>query len=195
MFLLIAVATYTSAADCTGKPNAYPIYNADLTQQFVKRTKNGLRYLIKSGTDSAAQNIHLIHLYGSAYEMGVAYGELMKEEISEMISACDKYWATGVEDLLKFLPGMFFQYNVFAHTSQKKKEPIRKIVAELGFHAALDAVYFATAEFTPQRFTDELKGIAAGSNTSYVMLRRLNLLPELTQAHCAYLSWKPNYFL
>lgn len=51
---------------------------------------------------------------------------------------------------------------------------------------ALDLNYYVSAPFTPARFDEEMKGIEAGSNNlvSYELLRRTNLIPELTQAHC-----------
>ena len=45
----------------------------------------------------------------------------------------------------------------------------------------------AAAAYTPQRFIDEMKGMADGSKgaISYVDIRRANMIPELFQAHCS----------
>jgi hypothetical protein len=54
----------------------------------------------------------------------------------------------------------------------------------------LDLNYQITLPFIPQRFIDEFKGIADGSNgkVSESMLIRANMLPELTQAACTVLG-------
>ncbi len=50
----------------------------------------------------------------------------------------------------------------------------------------LDLNYYITLKYTPSRFDEEMKGIAAGSKglVSYELIRRLNIFPELTQAAC-----------
>lgn len=50
----------------------------------------------------------------------------------------------------------------------------------------LDLNWFAVRLFTPSRFIDEMKGIAAGSKglVDYHRLRRINMVPEITRAAC-----------
>ena len=45
---------------------------------------------------------------------------------------------------------------------------------------ALDVNWYIAKPWIPDRFDDELKGIAEGSNYSYKDLRRINMFPELT---------------
>jgi hypothetical protein len=58
-------------------------------------------------------------------------------------------------------------------------------IEQLGFYL-LDLNYQIALPYIPQRFIDEVKGIADGSNgtVSEQMLIRANMLPELTQAAC-----------
>jgi len=50
----------------------------------------------------------------------------------------------------------------------------------------LDLNYQIALPYIPQRFIDEVKGIADGSNglVSEQLLIRINMVPELTQAAC-----------
>jgi len=58
---------------------------------------------------------------------------------------------------------------------------------------ALDLNYLVSVPYTPARFEEEMHGIADGSNglITYELIRRLNLIPELTQAACTEVgAWK-----
>lgn len=103
--------------------------------------------------------------------MGKAYGTLMKKELSDMTVSFLDYLEKQVEAFLTKVPAF-----------------LREIIAKEGLHAALDLTHALTAKYTPARFEEELKGIADGSGIDIVQLRRLNLLPELTQAHCTVLG-------
>jgi len=48
------------------------------------------------------------------------------------------------------------------------------------FNKLLDLNFWISREFTPDRFVDEMKGLADGSGVDYVTIRRLNYYPELT---------------
>jgi hypothetical protein len=58
----------------------------------------------------------------------------------------------------------------------------------------LDINYYVASPFTPQRYLDEMKGMADGSKgvIDYTLLRRINFLPELSKAHCTVVgAWGP----
>jgi hypothetical protein len=48
----------------------------------------------------------------------------------------------------------------------------------------LDMNWEIASSYIPSRFNDELQGIADASGVSLTRLKRANILPELTQAHC-----------
>ena len=73
------------APDPHAKPNIHPIYEIDPVQ--LNTTKNGKLYL--AGNVSGT-NVHLIHVYGTPYEMGYAIGTLLKEQLTNFIS---EMWA------------------------------------------------------------------------------------------------------
>ena len=49
--------------------------------------------------------------------------------------------------------------------------------------------YIITKKYTPQRWEDEMKGIAKGSGIPVKTWRRLNLIPELLKASCSIGGW------
>jgi isopenicillin-N N-acyltransferase-like protein len=53
----------------------------------------------------------------------------------------------------------------------------------------LDLNYIITKKFTPQRWEDEMKGIAKGSGVPVKTWRRLSMLPELLKASCSLGGW------
>lgn len=56
----------------------------------------------------------------------------------------------------------------------------------------LDIQWMLVEEYVPQRFIDELEGIAEGSGIDYAMLRRVNVIPELIQMQCSMMgAWGP----
>jgi hypothetical protein len=81
--LLLAVAATMAAgipvpSSCDGAPNPYPVTAP--TPQFVSKAMGGARYSLP-GT-----NISIVHLHGTAYEMGQQYGTLMRTEIQELFA-------------------------------------------------------------------------------------------------------------
>ena len=68
MFALLAIAALCAPAwaqyNCSGTPNTKPVWTA--APVFVRKTTNGALY--QAG--DAVQNISVVHLYGSAYELG-----------------------------------------------------------------------------------------------------------------------------
>jgi len=152
-----------SCADpsCTGKPNTFPINENAL--KFVLQVPNGKLYT----TQGIDPPINIIHVYGTAYEMGLAQGQLVKSFVDDLVPAVEKYLEEQVEQSLNFLP-----------------EWLQEYIAEEGVNAALDVTYYATRDYTPSYFFDEIKGLSDGSGIDYQTLIDVHMLPELTQAAC-----------
>jgi hypothetical protein len=164
-FLLVVVAH--CEFDCQGQPNNNPIINEEPV--LVKTIANGKKYTVGKGDDS----IYLIHVYGTPYEWGKAAGELMREELQDMIPTYYRYLDEMIAHYIKYMP-----------------ETWAKVVAEIGLDMALDLNYEITKKYTPQRFQDELNGLADGSMLNMKLFRRMNLLPELIKAGCSmYGAW------
>lgn len=163
LFVLFGLAH--GQRDCTGTANTEPIYTKPPI--FVNQLQNGKRYLAGQGNDS----IHLVHVYGSAYEMGKAFGQLMKKELNIMVPIFENYLDDFLINQVKIL--------------QKIPKEWAEVVVKFGLTAALDLNYELTKSYVPQRFIDEMQGIADGSGLSYMQLVRMNYVPEITQAGCS----------
>ena len=106
--------------------------------------------------------------------MGYAYGQLYGPEIATNLDNLIVYGKEKIEGFLSKL-GL----------SQFIMDLVWGQIEQLGFYL-LDLNYQIALPYIPQRFIDEVKGIADGSNgtVSEQMLIRANMLPELTQAAC-----------
>ena len=110
--------------------------------------------------------------------MGYAYGRLMKDELKVMVK--DFFgWAAG-----------YISNNV----TQLAQLPrwLRNEIGQSGVAVAkrmLDLNYLITKKYTPQRWDDEFKGVAAGSGISIKTWRRISLIPELLKASCSIGGW------
>jgi hypothetical protein len=94
-----------------------------------------------------------------------------------------------VDYLLNQLGDILAQYSVPKFLINK----IKSWAKDLGFWA-LDLNWKIAEPYTPLRYDEEFKGIAAGSNgkVDYDDLRRINMIPELTQAACTIVgAWGP----
>lgn len=154
--------------NCKGTPNTNPIIDVPLI--FVRNTTRGKRYLAGGNSDD---HIHLIHVYGKPYDWGRAVGELMKEELNIMVPQYFSYLEAMIQEYLKHIPHF-----------------LAEIIAKYGLHFALDLNYEITKKYTPERYDQELHGLADGSGIDVKQFRRLNLLPELIKAACSmYGAW------
>lgn len=158
LFLSSALAEY----ECSGKENKKPFLTKDPV--FVKGVQNGKRYI--AGDDD--HPLHVVHVYGSPYEMGKAQGELMRDEIQKMVPEYWEYLNTFIEKYIPYIP-----------------KKLADMIIQFGLHVALDVEWEMTRLYTPQRYIDEIRGVAHGANMDEKDIRRMNLLPELIKAACS----------
>lgn len=67
------------------KPNFEPIQDANLT--LIKEIKNARLYIAGQGQEQ----IYVVHLWGTPYEMGFAHGSLIKDRMTKMIASFWRY--------------------------------------------------------------------------------------------------------
>lgn len=63
-----------------------PILDGSLT--FVREIKNARLYIAGKGDDQ----IYVVHLWGSPYEMGFAHGTILKERVSALVQTLWTYF-------------------------------------------------------------------------------------------------------
>jgi hypothetical protein len=65
---LVAIGAFSCAAaanfNCSGTPNTKPVWTTE--PALVRKVSNGAYFV----SGDATQNISVVHLYGSAYELG-----------------------------------------------------------------------------------------------------------------------------
>jgi hypothetical protein len=161
-------------AECHGKPkpnaaaNTYPINTAEPT--FVKSVKNGKLFTMDQGNTT----VSIVHIYGTPYELGYAQGQLMGSTAKNFVD--DVY--------------IYIEQQVAAAANGSKElswlpKELVEIIALHGLDFALDLTVDATAKYTPDYFTQELKGLAAASGVDFKKIERIHMLGELTKGSCS----------
>ncbi len=112
----------------------------------------GYRTSIGTGTEEIA----VIVVSGTPYEMGYRYGQLMQAEIQA------------------FMPG-FLAYSQADIIGMGIPNP----------NSALDAAWVSTAPHTDDRYEEELEGLAAGAGVDYLTLRRAHCVPIIAPYSCS----------
>jgi exportin-7 len=128
MFRLLLAATALGAAQaayCNGSPasglrtNENPIFDGmGESMRFLRKTKNAV--LFETGPENAT--FHVVHLYGSPYELGVAQGTILKREVNAFYS---KTWS--------YLVGLAVN-----ELGDKIPPLVQAKIISLGFEKALD---------------------------------------------------------
>lgn len=137
---------------------------------FVRSVPNGALYTVGEGDDE----IPVVHLWGSAYEKGLAHGQLMKPQVTGLITRSMAYFEEQVESAI----------NGTGHSLGFPQDTIDKI-AEIGLDAMLDLTFLNTEEFTGNYFYEEIYGLADGSGVDVASIRRLHMIGELTKGRCS----------
>ncbi len=135
----------------------------------VQVVQNGERLV----AGAKGSEIPVVHVAGTAFEMGVAHGKLMAKELKEFLPLVSAY----MKDALPAdqIPPIF-----------------KAAFAKGGVAACLDAVFNLTAPFIPPYFLEEQRGLAAGSGLDELEFRRLSMMGELTKMGCTMLgAWGP----
>ena len=101
LFCLFAIISSVQLVNpsCKGSYNTNPIVQDEPT--FISSVPNGKRFVVGSGYDK----INIVHVYGGTpYDMGFAFGSLMKKELNELIPEYFAYLDKTIEDALKKVP-------------------------------------------------------------------------------------------
>ena len=101
--------------------------------------------------------------------MGLAQGELLKEQIAKFMTGTFDYLLSQVD-----LPGVILPPD------------LAELLLLKGMDAVLDQYAAFTDPFTPQSNFDEMKGLADGSGVDFDTIHRLNLFPEISKASCSF---------
>lgn len=140
LYVVSAAPKYPQYEGCTGTPNEEPLITDE--PKLVKKVDNGQKYVIPYD----GRYFYILNVTGNAYEMGYAYGALMKDELPPMVEAffgwAAYYIENNVSDVIARLPK--FMKNWIGETGVTLA---RKL---------LDLNYVITKEYTPKRWDDEM---------------------------------------
>lgn len=149
--LLAALGLVASSAaaisTCDGTVNTLPLVTEP--PALVKNSTNGKLFL--AGAPHVDPPLRVVHVYGTPYQMGYAQGELLREEVSDLLTEAYDYIYSMIDPYIKFLPPR-----------------LRHAIEVGGVSAALELTYWLTKPFIPQRYVDEAQvrqGGARGSGT------------------------------
>lgn len=133
---------------------------------FLRSVPNGKLYL----ADGVEPPIRIVHVWGSHTEMGVALGQLLREEIPVFIERMVDYIDTLAAGFLK----------EYLHWPEEvSKAMVRRLL-----FVALRATRDLTRPYTPHHFDEEIEGIARGAAMSEDLLLDFNQFPELVKSAC-----------
>lgn len=138
--LLVALVL---VAGCARQSPVEPMARAAAAETSV----NGELTFIGEGEDEIA----VLHLWGSPYEMGYAHGTLCAEQVRELVGNL-----TGA-------------------------------VGEFGVPMAMvDAAWAQMEPFVPERYLEEMRGLAEGAGLDLQQVHRAHAIPDLSEFHCTF---------
>lgn len=159
IILLLALAHHIHAAYCHGKPGPYYVNDQPIWDEEPRLLrKHQYGQLFEIGTGSTT--IKLLHAYGNMYQMGLAHGALLKEELHQFMSELWLYLEKEVEEALP------------------KKIPLflKKDASNFALGTVLDLNYEITLPFTNKKYYEEMRGIADASGVDFKYFRRLHMI-------------------
>lgn len=166
--LIAAAATALAAAQpttCSGTPNTLPLWTGQ--PSLVAKGVNGLKFT--AAPANVTPPVTVLHVYGSSYDMGFAYGNLMKAEINELLPEVMAYMDAQLnQSIPAWVPATY-----------------RQAIIEYGLPYALELTYNATRPYTPEHHYETLQGMADGSGLDYMTIVRMSMIPELIKASCS----------
>jgi len=167
-FIVLLFTLYVlcrSECDSDVSPNNSPIYTDPPV--LVNTTKNGKLYVV--GVESnTLRPMHVLHTWGTPYEMGFAHGVLLKEQVATLNTQMYKHIDETIDEYLHFLsPGL------------------RKKIEEYGLAFVLELTYLTTRWYTPDYWEEEMRGLSDASGVPFKKILHLHMLPELIKAGCS----------
>jgi len=142
---------------CEGTQNNLPVIDFDAAgnAKLVKSVENGTLWTVTP--ENATNPLLVMHIYGDSYSQGYAYGQLLTDQILDMLP---KLYAWAQQE-----------YHIDRATMD----------------VLLDMTRNTTKGYTPKWHFDFLQGLSDGSAgaISYVQIWRIAMIPELIKAACS----------
>ena len=111
----------------------------------------------------------LLHVYGNMYQMGLAHGALLKDDLNAFLHELWDYIEGQVEDALP----------------KKLPKFLKRDASNFALGTVLDLNYEITLPYTNKKYYEEMRGIADGSGVELKYFRRIHMIGELTKGACS----------
>jgi len=153
-----------------GTPNLYPINDGFANSKLQGKVENGTLYTVTVPNDggNTTNVFYLLHVWGSAYEMGFAQGTLQKNVLNQYMTNTWNYLEAEIDQVIPWLPTW-----------------LQNWIADFGLDVALDMTYYLSVEYTPTHFYDEMRGMCDASGADYNTVVRVHMIAGLTQGACS----------
>jgi len=149
---------------CNGVPNTNPVVTEE--PQYLRKAFHGKLYDVTGG-GLIDPPLLIAHLYGTPREMGIAYGQLLAYEIRLLMNETYLYFYEQIGQYIKFL------------------EPeLQQKIEEEGVDIILEYVWVLARPHIPERYIEEMKGVAEGSGLPYKEIYQMAMIPEALKASC-----------
>jgi len=129
---------------------------------------NGKLFMLRNG----AEQIPVVHVWGTSYQKGYAQGQLMKDGAVKFVA---RVWRYIEDEVIRAING----------SGVIIPEQIARWLADVGLDTGLDITYQLTKNYTLPHFEEELRGLANATGIDFLRLRRMHLIGELTQGACS----------
>lgn len=159
--ILLVAAVAALDPSCVAPNNTIPVWTAEPV--LIQSITNGKLYQAGTGNDT----FNVLHLYGTPYEQGFAQGKLLASVISQLSGDLITFIEQEAEQAASWLPDWLID-----------------AVVTYGAPFLLELSFNATKPFAPQRYLDEMQGIADGAGVNVKDVQNFNMFPELTKAAC-----------
>jgi hypothetical protein len=158
---LLAAAVTALDPSCVAPNNTIPVWTADPV--FIRSVPNGKLYQAGTGNDT----FNVLHVYGTPYQQGYAQGQLLSSIIKNLTADLVAFIEQEAEQAASWLPVWL----------------IDAVVAN-GAPFLLELTFNATKPFAPQRYLEEMQGLADGAGVDVKDVQNYNMFPEMTKAAC-----------
>jgi hypothetical protein len=170
--LVLIISCSLAENDCGPNDNFQPTIHPKWIM--LKSTAHGELWKMDGQTEA----IQVVVVNGNAREQGKAAGELLRAEIRENAAALVGYCKTRARQFISFLPEFVIQFIFW--------------LIDLLLPLVLNITWLLTKPYTPQRYFDELQGMAEGTGLPYMELVRISMFLELIKAACSLVgAWGP----
>jgi isopenicillin-N N-acyltransferase like protein len=121
---------------------------------------------------SGGSDVPVVHLYGTPYEQGFAQGELLYQEIQDLMPS---FYGFMIDEV----GGLIHQY------AEWIPDFILTPFLNWLLRKLIDIEYWFVQDYIHDDYVQEMQGLADATGIEYIEFRRLSLMPETAGMYCS----------